>query len=126
MRAGTSVGSRPSGRRQGSDSGFGDGSAEKSESGTVRVDFKRAGNGFELVCEDDGTGLNPEQLKAAAVRKQLVTEVEAASMDNRAVMALIFALAIGTSMMALKVHTDHAHIDQGSHTAGHQKMALLY
>jgi hypothetical protein len=40
-------------------------------------------------------------------------------------MALVFALAIGTSMIALTVHTDHAHIDQG-HKAVHQKTALLY
>jgi hypothetical protein len=42
-------------------------------------------------------------------------------------MALVFALAIGTSMMALTVHADHAHIDQGSpYKAVHQKTALLY
>jgi predicted tellurium resistance membrane protein TerC len=42
-------------------------------------------------------------------------------------MALVFALAIGTSMIALTVHTDHTHIDQGSpYKAIHQKTALLY
>jgi hypothetical protein len=42
-------------------------------------------------------------------------------------MALVFALAIGTSMMALTARTDHAHIDQDSpHKEVHQKMALLY
>ena len=39
---------------------------------------------------------------------------------------LVFALATVTSMIALTVHGDHPHIDQGSHTAGHQKMAFLY
>jgi hypothetical protein len=43
------------------------------------------------------------------------------------VMALVFALAIGTSMMALTVHTDRAHIDQdGPYKSVHQKTALLY
>jgi hypothetical protein len=42
------------------------------------------------------------------------------------VLAFIFALATVTSMIALTVHGDHAHVDQGSRTAGHQKMALLY
>jgi hypothetical protein len=42
-------------------------------------------------------------------------------------MAVVFALAIGTSMMALMVHTDHAHIDQvDPYKAAHQKTALLY
>jgi hypothetical protein len=42
------------------------------------------------------------------------------------VLALVFTLATITSMIALTVHGDHPHIDQVSHTAGHQKMALLY
>jgi hypothetical protein len=39
-------------------------------------------------------------------------------------LALVFALATVTSVIALQ--GDHANVDQGSHTAGHQKMALLY
>jgi two-component system, chemotaxis family, sensor kinase CheA len=68
----------------------------KAEVGLVRVDFRRIGNSFELVCEDDGAGLIPEQLKAAAVQKQLVTAEEASAMDNRAVMALIFKPGFST------------------------------
>jgi hypothetical protein len=41
-------------------------------------------------------------------------------------LAIVFVLATVTSMIALTVHGDHAHIDQGRHTAGHQKTALLY
>lgn len=70
--------------------------AAKAETGTVRVDFRRAGTGFELVCEDDGVGLNPDELKAAAIRRELVTSEEAAGMDNRAVMALIFKPGFST------------------------------
>ena len=40
------------------------------------------------------------------------------------VLALVFALATVTSVIAL--HGDHANVEQGRHTAGHQKMALLY
>jgi len=68
----------------------------KAEVGLVRVDLRRVADGFELVCEDDGAGLNPEQLKAAAVRKQMATPEEAAAMDNRAVMALIFKPGFST------------------------------
>jgi hypothetical protein len=42
------------------------------------------------------------------------------------VLALVFALATVTSMIALTVHGDHANVDQGRHIAGHQKMAFLY
>jgi hypothetical protein len=40
-------------------------------------------------------------------------------------LVLIFALATGTSVIALTVHSEHPHIDPGSHTAGHQKVAFL-
>ena len=41
-------------------------------------------------------------------------------------LAIVFVLATATSMIALTVHGGHAHIDQGRHTAGQQKTALLY
>jgi hypothetical protein len=42
-------------------------------------------------------------------------------------LTLVFALAAGTSMMSLTVHTDQAHVDQdGPYKAVHQKTALLY
>jgi hypothetical protein len=39
-------------------------------------------------------------------------------------LALVLVLATGTSVIV--VHGDHANVDQGRHTAGHQKTALLY
>jgi hypothetical protein len=42
-------------------------------------------------------------------------------------MTLVFLLATGTSMMALTVHTDRAHISQDSLSiAVYQKTALVY
>lgn len=68
----------------------------KDVTGAVRIDFRKSKDGFELVFEDDGAGLLPDQLKAAAVRKQLVTPEEAAAMDTRAAMALIFRPGFST------------------------------
>ena len=68
----------------------------KDDVGVVRVDFKKSGDGFELVFEDDGAGISPDQLKAAAVRKQILTEEEASGMDTRAAMALIFRPGFST------------------------------
>jgi len=68
----------------------------KGEIGSVKVEFKKAGEGYELVFEDDGAGISPEQLKAAAVRKQIITPDEAAGMDMRAAMALIFRPGFST------------------------------
>jgi two-component system, chemotaxis family, sensor kinase CheA len=68
----------------------------KDDTGLVRVEFSRKADGFELTFEDDGAGISPEQLKAAAVRRQIVTQAEADSMDNRTAMALIFRPGFST------------------------------
>ncbi|MGA7540149.1 MAG: ATP-binding protein [Steroidobacteraceae bacterium] len=68
----------------------------KSEIGAVRVDFRRANDGYELVFEDDGAGISPQALKDAAVRRNIVTAEEAAAMDTRAAMALIFRPGFST------------------------------
>jgi len=62
----------------------------KADVGTVRVDFRRSGEGYELVFEDDGAGISPQTLKDTAVRKNILTAEEAAAMDTRAAMSLIF------------------------------------
>jgi two-component system, chemotaxis family, sensor kinase CheA len=62
----------------------------KADAGTVRVDFHRSGDGYELVFEDDGVGISPQMLKDTAVRKNMITAEEAAAMDTRAAMSLIF------------------------------------
>jgi two-component system chemotaxis sensor kinase CheA len=73
--------------------------------GAVRIEFKKNGEAFEMIFEDDGAGLLPDQLKAAAVRKQIVTAEEAAAMDTRAAMALIFRPGFSTQ--------EHVSMDAG-------------
>jgi two-component system chemotaxis sensor kinase CheA len=77
----------------------------KEDVGAVRIEFKKMTEGFELMFEDDGGGLLPEQLKAAAVRKQIVTQAEADAMDTRAAMALIFRPGFSTQ--------EHVSMDAG-------------
>jgi len=68
----------------------------KKDTGSVVVDFRKMTDGYELVFEDDGAGILPETLKAAAVRRLLITQDEAALMDTRAAMALIFRPGFST------------------------------
>jgi two-component system chemotaxis sensor kinase CheA len=68
----------------------------KEDTGTVRVEFKRREEGYELSFEDDGHGIAPEQLKAAALRKHLISPEEAENMDSRAAMGLIFRAGFST------------------------------
>ncbi len=69
----------------------------KAEMGVVRFEFHRQGEEFELLCEDDGAGLAPERLRIAAVSKGLVTEQQAAALDYRGLMALIFKPGFSTA-----------------------------
>jgi two-component system, chemotaxis family, sensor kinase CheA len=68
----------------------------KKDTGSVVVDFRRTPEGYQLLFEDDGAGIAPETLKAAAVRRQLITEEDADVMDMRATMALIFRPGFST------------------------------
>jgi len=69
----------------------------KGDVGSVRVDVQKSAEAVELTFEDDGAGLLPEQLKAAAVKKQILTAEEAAAMDTRGAMALIFKPGFSTA-----------------------------
>jgi signal transduction histidine kinase len=71
-------------------------SRTKSDTGAVRAEFRRAGEGYELVFEDDGAGISPEKLKQVALRKNLISAEEAAQMDTRAAMSLIFRPGFST------------------------------
>jgi len=68
----------------------------KDDTGTVLVDFRKFSDGYELIFEDDGAGIVAEGLKAAAVKRRLITEEEAAAMDTRTAMALIFRPGFST------------------------------
>jgi two-component system, chemotaxis family, sensor kinase CheA len=68
----------------------------KDTQGSVRVEFRKLSEGYELVFEDDGAGIAPESLRRAAVHKQMITEEEAAGMDTRSTMALIFRPGFST------------------------------
>ncbi len=69
----------------------------KQEIGVVSVHFRKAGDGYELVFEDDGAGIATAELKSAAVRRQLISEEDARGMDTRAAMALIFRPGFSTA-----------------------------
>jgi two-component system chemotaxis sensor kinase CheA len=71
-------------------------SLTKQDIGVVSVTFQRSADSFDLIFEDDGAGIAPDTLKAAAVRQQLITEDEAAAMDTRTAMALIFRPGFST------------------------------
>lgn len=57
----------------------------------LQLDFKSApGNGFELIFQDDGRGLDPVKVREVAVAKGLLSAEEAARLQDRQAIKLIF------------------------------------
>ena len=78
--------------------------AQKSATGVLGVEFvQREGEGFELVVQDDGRGLQLDRIKEVAVERGLISPAQAAMLDPRQTMALIFRPGFSTSD---KVTTD--------------------
>ncbi|HEU4592870.1 MAG TPA: ATP-binding protein [Steroidobacteraceae bacterium] len=64
---------------------------DKPETGTVAIQFLRAGaDGYQLSVQDDGRGLDHDKIRAEAVRQGVLTADAAASIDARKLASLIF------------------------------------
>ena len=65
--------------------------------GTLRLEFKSAADGsFELLFEDDGCGLDPEQVRATAIARGVITGEAAARLRDRETIKLIFKSGYST------------------------------
>ena len=66
-------------------------SAGKAMHGTLRIEFKAMPDqSFEMHFQDDGRGLDPDQVRATAVAKGLITEDAATRLRDRQAIKLIF------------------------------------
>jgi signal transduction histidine kinase len=71
---------------------------DKPETGTVAVQFIRAGaDGYQLSVQDDGRGLDHDRIRAEAVRQGVMTADEAAKIDARKLASLIFRAGFTTA-----------------------------
>jgi two-component system, chemotaxis family, sensor kinase CheA len=72
-------------------------SAGKSAHGTLRLEFRITGDGgYELLFQDDGRGLNPDQVRNVAVARGLLSAEEAAQLRDRQAIKLIFKSGFST------------------------------
>ncbi|MCX6020811.1 MAG: response regulator, partial [Chloroflexi bacterium] len=69
----------------------------KPRQGAIRLTAAQRGNMIEIELEDDGAGLDPVRLRQSAVRKGMMTEEQAAALDERAARDLIFSPGFSTS-----------------------------
>lgn len=64
--------------------------ANKVVRGTLRLDCKARRETFDLLFEDDGRGLNPDEVRAVAVQRGVVSSDTAARLRDREAIKLIF------------------------------------
>lgn len=65
--------------------------AGKPAKGKVTLRAFHKGNSVAIEIEDDGKGIDPDKMREVAIRKGIVTPEEAAQLDDREAMELIFA-----------------------------------
>ena len=69
----------------------------KPAAGTVTLSARYEGSEIVIEISDDGRGIDPVAIRAAAVRKGIVTEVAAELMSDREAIALIMAPGFSTA-----------------------------
>lgn len=58
--------------------------------GTIALNAFQKGNHVVIEVEDDGKGMDPNAILAAALRRNLVTEAEARELSKKEILALVF------------------------------------
>lgn len=71
--------------------------AGKDPEGVLRVSASADKEYFYLVVEDDGKGIDPDRMRAAAVEKGLMTETQAAALTDKEAIGLIFGAGFSTA-----------------------------
>ena len=65
--------------------------------GTIKVEFRAEGaNGYRLIIEDDGAGLNSRRIREAAIARGIVTSEEAAALEPKQLLSLLFRPGFST------------------------------
>ncbi|WP_339163667.1 chemotaxis protein CheA [Siminovitchia sp. FSL W7-1587] len=68
----------------------------KPEKGLLRINAYHEENQVVITVEDDGAGINPEKIKASAIKKELITTEEAEAMTDEEAIHLIFRPGFST------------------------------
>ncbi len=71
--------------------------AGKSAAGVVRLKFEKHEQSVKIICSDDGQGLNPEKIKAAAIKKNLINKKQADEMSDKKAFYLVLMSGVSTA-----------------------------
>jgi len=69
----------------------------KSREGLVRLSAFHEGNNVVIQIEDDGSGIDPDIIKAKAIEKGVVTASEIENMSDQEIINLVFAAGFSTN-----------------------------
>src|SRR6185312_3760854 len=75
----------------------------KMREGTINVSVAQRGDAVEIVLEDDGAGMDPELIRLSAIRKGFLSEESARTLDDQAVLDLIFRAGFSTKTTVTEV-----------------------
>ncbi|HET7202647.1 MAG TPA: ATP-binding protein, partial [Steroidobacteraceae bacterium] len=70
--------------------------AGKDPAGLLHVQFRPGADGFELLVQDDGAGVDADRVRAAAVERGLLGAEQARGLDVKGVYALLFRPGFST------------------------------
>lgn len=71
--------------------------AGKSEAGMIEIDIAEHGEDVLIKIEDDGAGIDPEKIRNKAIQMGLVTDEQAAQLNDRDVLQFIFSSGFSTA-----------------------------
>jgi len=77
--------------------------AGKPATGTIRLSARQEGDHIIIEVSDDGAGIDPAKVKAAAVRKGYISESEANAMSDREARYLIFEKGFSTAAIITEI-----------------------
>jgi two-component system chemotaxis sensor kinase CheA len=77
--------------------------AGKEAKSVIRLEARQEGDHIVLIIADDGHGMSPERIRAKAVEKNIISEEEANTLDDRQSLNLIFLPGFSTMAQASAV-----------------------
>ncbi len=75
----------------------------KPRKGTVKLDAYQEGDHIVIVVSDDGKGIDAAAIRAKAIENDLVTEADAAGMDDKEVLGFIFLPGFSTATVVTDI-----------------------
>lgn len=75
----------------------------KPKVGTIKISAYQEGNNVVIIVEDDGKGINPDEIKAKAISKGIITEEKANELSKQEIYNLIFLPGFSTAEIVTNI-----------------------